>query len=363
VSGGGGNDHFGTFFGLRATVFGGAGNDSFDIGEGTGEVVYGGAGDDLIILLQLGSTLGGINGGTGTDTLDVANSFRNDVNLEDQPGLENVRGLGAISGTFVTGNSLNNLLTSAGGSARLAFSAFAAGGNDTIVGGAGNDNLSGGDGNDSLVGNDGDDTLDGDAGIDTLVGGAGTNVLLNGESTTGGGTVSISIVNRILTGSGTSAGDVISIRRVLSDDVIVTINSTSRQFDMDDFDGVLLNGLGGNDDVRLLNPITTTTLARKVTVEGGAGDDSITGSTYDDVLRGGDGFDTINGIDGADAVFGQGGNDHLSGGLGSDFLDGGIGDDVISATDSQRDTVLGGDGSDRADADSIDQVSGVETVN
>jgi len=361
VSGGGGNDHFGTFFGVRATVFGGAGNDSFDIGEGTGSIVYGGAGDDLFILLRLGEALGGgINGGTGTDLLDVANSFRNEVNLENSPGLENVRGIGAISGMNVTGNSLNNLLTSAGGGGRLGFTAFSAGGNDTIIGGVGNDNLAGGDGNDSLVGNDGDDTLDGGAGTDTLLGGAGTNVLLNGESTSGGGTVSIGITNRVLTASATAADDVIAIRRVLSDDVIVTINSTSRQFDMDDFDGVLLSGLLGNDTVTIVDAITTATLARKVTVEGGGGDDSVTGSAYDDVVRGGDGRDTINGRDGADALFGQAGDDFITGGVGRDFLDGGLANDTLSATDGLVDTLLGSDGADFADYDSFDQVSDVE---
>ena len=361
VSGGGGNDHFGTFFGLQATLFGGAGNDSFDLGEGAGEFVYGGAGDDLFILLRLGEASGGgINGGTGTDLLDVSNSFRNEVNLENSPGLENVRGLGAIGGMNVTGNSLNNLLTSAGGGGGQAFTASGEGGNDTIIGGVGNDNFLGGAGNDSLVGNDGDDTLNGGDGTDTLLGGAGTNVLLNGESTSGGGTVSIGITNRVLTASATAADDVISIRRTGSDDVIVTVNSTSRQFDMDDFDGVVLNGLLGNDTVTIVDAIRTSTLARKVTVEGGGGDDSVTGSAYDDVVRGGDGRDTINGRDGADALFGQAGDDFITGGLGRDFLDGGLANDTLSATDGLTDTLLGGDGADFADYDSIDQVSDVE---
>ena len=126
-------------------------------------------------------------------------------------------------------------------------------GNDTVVGGAAADQLNGNEGNDSLVGNAGDDTLDGGPGTDTLVGGSGTNLLLNGEVTSGDAPVSIVITNRILTATGSSLGDTITVRRTGGDDVIVQINSLERQFDMDDFDGILIHGMAGEDSIGIVD--------------------------------------------------------------------------------------------------------------
>jgi uncharacterized delta-60 repeat protein len=181
----------------------------------------------------------------------------------------------------------------------------------------------------------------------------------------GGGTggPSIAIEGGILTARGTSGNDAIAIRRSGGDDVIVTVNSLSRQFDMDDFTAVLLDGLGGDDVLRITDAITAGAITRKVTLDGGAGDDSLTGNAGDDVLRGGEGLDTLIGLAGRDALAGGAGNDQLFGGLGLDFLDGGDDDDFIDATDSAAgDTVLGGNGADTARVDAGDSFSSVETL-
>jgi uncharacterized delta-60 repeat protein len=180
----------------------------------------------------------------------------------------------------------------------------------------------------------------------------------------GGGTSgpSIAIEGGVLRARGSSGNDTISIRRSGGDDVIVTVNSLSRQFDMDDFTTVLLEGLGGNDVLRITDAMTAGAITRKVTLDGGAGNDSLTGNAGDDVLRGGDGADTLIGLGGRDALAGNAGNDRLFGGLGLDFLDGGDNDDFIDATDSAGgDTVIGGNGSDTARVDAGDSFSSVET--
>jgi Ca2+-binding RTX toxin-like protein len=173
-------------------------------------------------------------------------------------------------------------------------------GDDTIVGGAGNELLLGEAGNDSLSGNEGDDTLDGGAGLDTLDGGAGNDTLLNGELVPL--TPRIRIADRILFADDTWGGGDISIVRAGVDDVIVRVNDFSRQFDMDDFDGVLLRGNNGYDRITIdasRGPIPG------VTLDGGNGNDTLWSEdgVGDDMVFGGDGSDTAR-IDAGDITSG-----------------------------------------------------------
>jgi Ca2+-binding RTX toxin-like protein len=131
---------------------------------------------------------------------------------------------------------------------------------------------------------------------------------------------------------------------------------------MDDFDGVLLKGNNGFDEIRVLDPIVAGSLVRKVTLDGGNGDDDLFAPFGNNALHGGVGNDTLVAGDGNDALFGDGGNDVISGGQGSDFMDGGDGDDQFDNRDPFPDTVLGGNGNDSAHADPQDQISGVETI-
>lgn len=76
--------------------------------------------------------------------------------------------------------------------------------------------------------------------------------------------------------------------------------------------GMTLTGTAGADVINL-------DAGQLLTVDGGAGNDSITGSSGDDVLLGGLG---------ADSLIGAAGSDLLDGGAGADRLSGGAGDDV-----------------------------------
>ena len=100
-------------------------------------------------------------------------------------------------------------------------------------------------------------------------------------------------------------------------DDTVSLNSVDELFS-----GTLtVNGDDGND--RLM-----TWLPGSVTINGGTGNDVIHGGMRDDVLSGDAGNDVLNG---------RGGNDRLDGGLNNDTLLGGSG----------RDSLTGGDGNDR----------------
>src|SRR5688500_6588413 len=77
---------------------------------------------------------------------------------------------------------------------------------------------------------------------------------------------SIAIESGVLVARGTGGNDVITVRRTGTDDVIVTANALSRQFDMDNFSGIRLEGLAGMDVFRLPDPVTTSALFRSTTV-------------------------------------------------------------------------------------------------
>jgi Ca2+-binding RTX toxin-like protein len=342
----------------RVSLMGGDGNDTFRLKD-QGGLVFGEAGNDTInVLSREANYAGSVDGGSGIDVITGAGGNRNLLDLRQYPNVENAV-LGAFAGTVI-GSDLPNLID--GTDADDAVTINGLGGNDTLIGGSAADSLNGGEGNDTLIGNAGNDTLNGGNGTDFADGDGGQNTHISIEQFAGS-TASIAIINRVLTAIGTGNADTITIERVLTDDVIVKVGSLARQFDMDDFDTVLLQGLGGNDTITIKQPITAGSLTRKVTLDGGGGNDALTGNAGDDVLRGGDGADTLVGLGGRDALAGNAGNDQLFGGLGLDFLDGGDNDDFIDSSDSAGgDTVLGGNGTDSADVDAGDSTSGVETL-
>lgn len=93
----------------------------------------------------------------------------------------------------------------------------------------------------------------------------------------------------------------------------------------------------GNDSVSVLGSAKSLDGAKmRFTMFGGNGNDTLSGSGAVDDLRGGNGGDTI---------FGKGGADLISGGNGGDFLAGQRGNDLIEGGNA-RDTLLGGPNND-----------------
>jgi RTX calcium-binding nonapeptide repeat (4 copies) len=96
---------------------------------------------------------------------------------------------------------------------------------------------------------------------------------------------------------------------------------------------------------------------------GQSGEDSLSGLGGNDVLRGGADFDRLFGGSGNDTLRGEDGNDVLRGNTGVDEHSGGDGNDFIESrepegTTASADTVICGLGSDSAEADLQDLVSG-----
>ncbi|HEX8102080.1 MAG TPA: calcium-binding protein, partial [Solirubrobacteraceae bacterium] len=99
---------------------------------------------------------------------------------------------------------------------------------------------------------------------------------------------------------------------------------------------------------------------------GGNGIDTITSGGLNDILVGNEGVDTVDGGDGNDQVNGNEGDDTLRGGAGDDAIqagpgaddvDGGAGNDDLRVHDGAVDRIRCGDGTDKVDADTFDDVA------
>src|SRR5688500_2888996 len=82
----------------------------------------------------------------------------------------------------------------------------------------------------------------------------------------------------VLVARGTGGNDTIAVRRTGTDDVIVTTNGVNQTFDMDNFTGVRLEGLGGDDTFNLVDGLTSP-VVRNTTVLGGDGNDTLSYAT------------------------------------------------------------------------------------
>ncbi len=223
-----------------------------------------------------------VNGGDGNDSLTVLANFDEvaAVGLDGGPGDDVLTG--AASSDTLNGGE----------------------GNDRIVGAGGADVVNGGAGNDTLVWNNGDgsDTLNGDAGND------GTEV--NGAETAGD-----------VFSLEPNAGRVKFQRTNLK---VFTLDASTERFQV--------NGLGGDDSFTANDGVGALTL---LSVDGGAGADTINGSEGADLILGGEGNDVLSG---------GGGDDRIVGDRGADTMNGGSGDDTLVWNNGDGTDVANGDG-------------------
>jgi Ca2+-binding RTX toxin-like protein len=266
-------------------------------------------------------------------------------------------------------------------------------GNDIVIGGDGNDTMFGGAGNDTFIWNSGDDndSVEGQVGFDTLrfngaevsesivIAAVGDGVRFTNNI---GNIVEANDIERIefhpLAGL-----DNITVNDLTGTDVKqVAIDFAVGGIDDGFTDTVVTNGTAGNDAIKLAlvgGAVSITGLSAQVTVvhgnsdrfevnalggndsingsalklnsvlvlsvDGGAGNDTITGGLGNDFLSGGDDNDKILGGGGDDQLFGGNGKDLLDGGTGNDSLTGGAGNDVLTGG-TGNDAFIGGQGDD-----------------
>ena len=216
---------------------------------------------------------------------------------------------GALPVAHLFGGGGNDVLTGGSGGDQL----FGEAGNDTLLGKGGFDFLFGGNDNDTLTGGDADDQVFGQSGIDRMIWNPGDDTDLN-EGGAGTDTVEV---------NGGGGGE----------EFTTTANGTRVRFDRLDpapfaldigtSENLVLNANGGDDSFSATGNLAALI---KITVDGGAGDDTLFGSNGVDLLIGGDGDDFVDGQQGNDMAFLGAGDDSF-------FWDPGDGSDVIEGQD------------------------------
>jgi Ca2+-binding RTX toxin-like protein len=221
---------------------------------------------------------------------------------------------GALPRANLFGGAGDDTLTGGSGADQL----FGQSGNDTLLGKGGNDLLFGGSENDVLTGGDGDDQVFGESGNDRMVWNPGDDTDLN-EGGDGIDTVEVNGGNGAEIFTATANGTRVRFDRV---------NPAPFSIDIGTSEKLVVNMNGGDDSFSASGNLAALI---QITVDGGAGNDTILGSNGADVLLGGDGNDFIDGQQGNDVAFLGAGDDVLQWdpGDGSDTVEGQDGHDEL----------------------------------
>jgi Ca2+-binding RTX toxin-like protein len=350
------------------TVVGGRGNDQV-MGGGGADLLIGGAGDDNLV------------GDTGRVLVHVSNwAVRREVATSggvttyrlvyngDALVAESAAGgadtlYGGAGDDWIFAGAGDDFADGGSGADVI----FGEAGDDILVGGAGDDVLvgdnpgvvapgdegddilDGGDGADLLYGNGGDDILIGGRGNDTLVGGPGRDlyVFVKGDG--------IDTIVDELEGTSELRNGVLLLGEGYSRSSII-FRPGSLMVDLGDGDAVHIEGMSQLDpastpvlgEIRFADGSSMSyaeILEQGFDVDGTDGDDDGHDGAHPQ-LAGTGVADRIRGHGGNDHLFGFGGNDSLSGGDGDDALVGGDGDDTLDGG-AGTDTLWGGAGDDR----------------
>ncbi|WP_374045998.1 type I secretion C-terminal target domain-containing protein [Pseudomonas donghuensis] len=280
-------------------IYGFGGTDNLSGGAGA-DWIFGGAGNDVIVGAANDRLL---DGGTGTDTLNVGSVF---INTSDSQiaNIENIQ-LTAASGVLILNAQTESF---------------------TIFGTSGADQIVTGSGNDTIFGTDNDTLLDGGTGTDTLGTGSnftstsdgqitgienvliGTAATLNLSNQTEGFTITGSSGVDTITG-GTGAD---SISAAGGNDIINGAQNDT-----------LLDGGTNTDTLNVSANFTSTSNAQIANIENVTL--TVSGLTLNlgnqteaFNINGSSGVDNISGGSGADTINGQAGNDTLTGNGGAD---------------------------------------------
>jgi Ca2+-binding RTX toxin-like protein len=178
---------------------------------------------------------------------------------------------GALPAANLFGGEGNDTLTGGSSNDQL----FGQGGNDTLLGKGGFDFLFGGADNDTLTGGDADDQVFGESGDDRMIWNPGDDTDLN-EGGDGTDTVEVNGGNGAEVFTVTANGTRVRFDRV---------DPAPFSIDIGTSENLVVNANGGNDSFSATGNLAALI---KVTVDGGAGDDTLLGTNGADLIRGGD---------------------------------------------------------------------------
>jgi Ca2+-binding RTX toxin-like protein len=252
-----------------------------------------------------------IRGGTAT----VANT--NLIQVFGQTGADILtldESLGALPPAHLFGGTGNDTLIGGSGGDHL----FGQNDNDTLLGKGGNDFLFGGAGHDTLTGGDADDQVYGESGNDRFIWNPGDDTDLY-EGGAGNDTTEV---------NGGNGAEVFTLTANGARTRFDRIDPAPFSLDMGTMEQIVVNMNGGDDRFSATGNLAALI---GVTVNGGAGNDTILGSNGADQLNGGEDQDFLDGQQGNDVAFLGAGNDvfQWDPGDGSDLVEGGEGVDTL----------------------------------
>jgi len=235
------------------------------------------------------------------------------LNGDDVLSLSEVNG--ALPAATLFGGTGNDTITGGSGADQL----FGQGGNDTLLGKGGADLAFGGSENDAVTGGDADDQAFGQSGNDRMIWNPGDDTDLN-EGGEGTDTVEVNGGNGAEQFTTTANGTRVRFDR---------LNPAPFSIDIGTSENLVLNANGGDDSFSATGNLATLI---KLTVDGGANNDTILGSNGADILLGGDGNDFADGQQGNDVGFLGAGDDTFQWdpGDGSDVVEGQAGTDAMA---------------------------------
>jgi Ca2+-binding RTX toxin-like protein len=229
---------------------------------------------------------------------------------------------GVLPAAHLFGGAGDDTLTGGSGADLL----FGQAGNDTLLGKAGSDLLFGGADNDVLTGGSGDDQMFGQSGDDRMIWnpGDGSDLMEGGA---GNDTAENNGGNGAETFTVTANGTRVRLDRVTPAPFFLDIGTT---------ENLVVNLNGGDDTFTASNGLAGLI---HISVDGGAGNDTITGGDGNDRLFGGDGDDLIIGGRGADTALMGAGDDTFvwNPGDASDIVEGQDGNDTLVFNGSNLD--------------------------
>jgi Ca2+-binding RTX toxin-like protein len=221
---------------------------------------------------------------------------------------------GALPAANLFGGAGNDVLTGGSGADQL----FGQAGNDTLLGKGGADLLFGGGDNDTLTGGDGDDQAFGQGGNDRMIWNPGEDTDLN-EGGDGADAVEVNGGNGAEQFTATANGTRVRFDRVTPAPFALDVGTSEK---------LVLNANGGDDRFSATGNLAALIA---ITVDGGAGNDTLLGGNGADVLLGGDGNDVVDGNQGNDVALLGAGDDTFQWdpGDGSDVVEGQAGTDAM----------------------------------
>jgi Ca2+-binding RTX toxin-like protein len=227
---------------------------------------------------------------------------------------------GALPAAHLFGGAGPDTLTGGSGGDRLSGQS----GNDTLLGRGGFDLLFGGTENDTMTGGDADDQVFGQGGSDRMIWNVGDDTDLN-EGASGSDTVEVNGGGGAEQFTTTANGTRVRFDRLDPAPFAIDIGTSEK---------LVLNANGGDDSFGATGNLSALIA---ITVDGGAGEDTLLGSNGVDLLLGGADDDFVDGQQGNDVAFLGAGDDGFQ-------WDPGDGSDVVEGQDGTDEMLFNGSG-------------------